>query len=58
MFSSKKIRKGYVSLEILIILSIALSISTMALLRTSRSYDLTNLEEQAILNEMSAFNEK
>lgn len=55
MFSSKKVRKGYVSLEILIILSVALSISSMALLRTSRSCDLTNLEEQAIINEMSEF---
>ncbi|MBK1811008.1 hypothetical protein JHL18_10250 [Clostridium sp. YIM B02505] len=55
MFSTKKVKKGYVSLEILIILSIALSISSLALLRTSRSYDLTNLEEQSTLNEMSEF---
>ncbi|GFP76717.1 hypothetical protein [Clostridium fungisolvens] len=55
MFSTKKIRKGYVSLEVLIILSIALSISSLALLRTFRSCSLTNLEEQATLNEMSEF---
>lgn len=55
MSSIKKVRKGYVSLEILIILSIALSISSLALLRTSRSFELTNLEEQATLNEMSEF---
>jgi hypothetical protein len=55
MCSIKKVRKGYVSLEILIILSIALSISSLALVRTSRNFELTNLEEQATLNEMSEF---
>lgn len=53
MFTFKKLKRGYASLEILIILSLALSLSAMAIASTERIYNIDKLEEQEIINEMS-----